>query len=127
MPRHSVYDSSDDDVVVIDRPRSRVRHGSSMAVYDVPERYGPPALLEGNTYLTPDLLSVPRSSSRGRQRSSSVNINIDPHHHSRGSSHDRRRKRSRSRRTSTSSSSSSEEDIRYGDHTYHHHHRHSAR
>src|SRR5947207_9428117 len=110
MPRHSVYDSSDDDdIVVIDRPRSRVRHGSAIAAYDVPERYGPPALLEGNNYLAPDLLSVHRSPSRGRQRSSSVNINIDPHHHSRGPSHDRRRIRSRSRRTSTSSSSSSED------------------
>lgn len=127
MPRYSVYDSSDDgDVVIIDRPRSRVRHGSSIAAYDVPERYGPPALLEGNNYLAPDLLSVHGSSDRGRQRSSSVNINIDPHHHSRGPSHDRRRERSRGRRTSTSSSSS-EEDIGYGDHTYHHHHRYSSR
>jgi flagellar biosynthesis GTPase FlhF len=121
MPR---YDSSDDgDIVVIDRPRSRVRHGSSIAAYDIPERYGPPALLEGNNYLTTDLLSVHGSSGRGRQRSSSVNINIDPHHHSRGPSHDRRRERSRGRRSSTSSSSE-EEDIGYGDHSYHHHHRH---
>lgn len=126
MPRYSVYDSSDDDdVVVIDRPRSRARHGSSIAAYDVPERYGPPALLEGNNYLAPDLLSVHGSSGRGRQHSSSVNINIDPHHHSRGPSRDRRRERSRGRRTSSSSSSSSE-DIGYGDHTYHHHHHRSS-
>jgi hypothetical protein len=127
MGRYSVYDSSDDgDIVVIDRPRSRSRHGSPIAAYDVPERYGPPALLEGNNYLAADLLSVHGSSGRGRQRSSSVNINIDPHHHSRGPSRDRRRERSKGRRSSTSSSSS-EEDIGYGDHTYHHHHRHSSR
>jgi hypothetical protein len=128
MPHSSVYDSSDDaDIVVIDRPRGRGRHGSSLAAYEVPERYGPPALLGGNRYLTADLLSVPGSSGRGRQRSSSVNINID-RSRSRGPSHDRRRERSRSRRTSTSSSSSEEEDMGYGDHTYHHHHhRHSSR
>jgi hypothetical protein len=118
------YDSSDDgNVVVIGRPRSRVRHGSPMAAYDVPERYGPPALLEGNNYLATDLLSVHGSSGRGRQRSSSVNINID---RSRGPSHDRRWERSRGRCILTSPSSE-EEDIGYGDHIRHRHHRYSSR
>ena len=127
MPRYSASDSSDDGhVLVIDRPRSRSRHGSPIAALEVPERYGPPALIEGNNYLTVDLLSVPGSLGRGRQRSSSVNINIDPRHHSHGRSHGRHRSRSRGWRSS-SSSSSSDEDYGSGDHTYHHHHRHSSR
>ena len=128
MPRNSDYEfSDDDDVAVLDRPRSLVDDEAPLAAYEISERYGPPALIEGNTYLAPDLLSVHGSSGRGRQRSSSVNIAIEPHYPSRGPSRDRYRSRSRGRRTSFSSSSSEEDDSRYGGHSHHHHHRYSSR
>ena len=108
----SNYDLFDDDDLVVVDPPSRSR--SRLGAYDTSERYGPPARIEGNNYLSPDTVSIlpgvlaPRSPSR----------------HSRRPSRDRR---TRSRRRSDSSSSSSSSDDGYGGTSYHHHHRHSSR